>query len=58
VPQGITRGYARVLAIKSLPRGSARSQIGLATPTGSESPLLRHLVATAQQVARRTRSTV
>jgi len=53
LPEGITRGHRRVLVIKVLQREKTRSEIGIATLTNRQSPLLRHLMATAKQVGRR-----
>lgn len=53
LPEGMTRGHRRLLTVKVLQRESIRSEIGIATLTGRQTPLLEHLVAIATQARQR-----
>ena len=50
LPEGITRGHRRVLAVQVLHREKARSEIGIAVLAARQTPLLQRLIATAKQV--------
>ncbi len=52
LPEGITRRNRKILAVRTLLREKARSEIGIAFASKRETPLLNRLVAVAKQVGR------
>jgi len=53
VPEGITRGHRGRVAVTTLRREKIQSEIGMASISDRQSPLLRHLMGIAKQVAQR-----
>ncbi len=51
LPEGMTKRRRRVFRIKTLSQEKTKSEIGIATVNGRESPLLEHLVTTAKKLA-------
>jgi LysR family transcriptional regulator, benzoate and cis,cis-muconate-responsive activator of ben and cat genes len=53
LPEGMTNRNRRVLRTKSLQREKVYSEIGIATRREAQTPVLRHLMATAKEFIRR-----
>ena len=56
LPEGITRRNRRILAVKVLARQKIQSEIGIAVLADRQTPLVRRLIAVAQQVGSIPRS--
>ena len=52
LPEGITLRNRKIITVKVLGRERLRSDIGIATVVGKQTPLLQHLIATAKRVGR------